>query len=646
MPETPAEAFLRALAESRPDDGALLAIADDEDGFHAALESRSDALGRAIEQAADGGGGTACVTATAFASAAIRSDGRMAAADDAFADLRFPPRVLSKVLQMARSGAPRLSSIMDDASGRPVAVVVAPAERALAWPLSRSVRAALTAGEAEIGVLAARSAEAMIWPALFSAWSFSRAETRLTEALIRLGDLRDAAAELAISYETAREALASAMTKVGARRQPEFVRHLTLLALGELQGAGASWRTFADAFSLTARQARLAVLIGYGATRAAAAASLGVSEHTAKAELKIVFDRCGVARAATLGRVVAETDALARLAAATDVEVLGRDRTTTPLRFIRRRRCAGRNAVEDHGPPSGAPVVIFHTPLNGRHLPRRLVRALHARGLRPISVERPGFGLTSEADGNFVEDANADLIDVLDALGLERVRLLGRSVAMPLRFAAAHPHRVERGVLIAAIPPGTRPKAGLLGTAVALALDHPGMVEGFVRLMVRLSSEQAIMRLTERSLRSSTADLAALADEATRADWIRASRQSSTGDGFSRELVLHADGGSMPPGCALLRLDRCHRRGGCSGSRRRQPCGSVAGGAAGGALHRDPGWRAASASEPCRSDRRRPRLIRRRQLEIALRLRPPQARSSPAPLGWGAPSVRRRPACG
>jgi len=153
-----------------------------------------------------------------------------------------------------------------------------------------------------------------------------------------------------------------------------------------------------------------------------------MSEHTAKADLKIIYERTSVSTGAMLGRVVAETDALARLAMATDVEVLGPDALHGPLRFVRRRRSLGRIAVEDHGPKHFAPVVIFHTPLNGRHLPRTLVTAMQNRGLRPIRVERPGFGLTSPGGGSdFVAEANQDLIDVLDDLELTQVRLLAEA---------------------------------------------------------------------------------------------------------------------------------------------------------------------------------------------------------------------------
>lgn len=546
MPPAASDDFLRAFREAAGTGRALETIASDADGFASALEEDPEAVLRAMDTAADRAGGAASVPHAVFATAALRRDGRLIAGDAAFAALDLPERALAQAARAAGRDGTRLSCIVDDTSGRPVAVVLAGPERARAWPLGAQVREALESGAAAFGVLGVGSAEAVDWSTLFAPWTFSRSEARLAGALVRRGDLREAARDAGVAYETARETLAGAMAKTGARRQPEFVRQLALLAFGDLPANDAAWKTLADAYDLSQRQGRLALLVAMGATRVTAAQALGVSDQTAKADLKVIYERCGVAGGAALGRIVAETDALSRLAAATDVEILTRGDIATPLRFVRRRRGPGRIAVEDHGPRGAAPVVVFHAPINGRHLPRRLVAAMHAAGLRPISVERPGFGLTSSSQGDLVADANADLVDVLDALDLPRVRLLGRSVVMPMSFAAAHPDRVSGGVLLAATPPGVRARDGLMGTVTSMALDRPGFVAGFARLMVRLSSERSIMSLTERTVRNSPSDLAALADPQNRADWIRACRQSSSGDGFAREFALHADGGGIP----------------------------------------------------------------------------------------------------
>jgi pimeloyl-ACP methyl ester carboxylesterase/DNA-binding CsgD family transcriptional regulator len=546
MPGAPSNTFLRAFRASTATGNGLEVIASDADGFADALANDPDAVLRAIDAAANMAGGTASIPQTAFATAAVVRDGHVVASDQAFTALNLSKEALAQAVRGTGDSGHRLSSIIDDRSGRPVAIVVAKLERAGLWPLGFEVRRALTSGSATFGVMGVGPAARIDWTPLFSPWAFSKPESRLAGALVNRGDLREAAKEVGVAYETARETLATAMAKTGARRQPEFVRQLALLAFGELPVNDSGWKTLADAYDLTPRQAQLALLISLGATRAMAAEAMGLTDHTAKADLKVVYAQCAVGSGAALSRVIAEVEALSRLAAATDVELLTRGDIVTPLRFVRRRRAPGRIAVEDHGPHGAAPVVVFHAPINGRHLPRTLTEALQARGLRPISVERPGFGLTSSAEGDAVSEANADLVDVLDVLDLDKVCVLGRSVIMPMSFAAAHGDRVAGGVLLAATPPGQRPRDGLMATVANMALDHPGFASSFARLMVRLSSERAIMTLTERTVRSSPSDLAALSDPRNRADWIRACRQSSGGNGFGRELVIHADGGGIP----------------------------------------------------------------------------------------------------
>ncbi len=547
MTAGPAQSFLTSFREAATRGEALEVLADDVGGFVAALGEAPDDLAAAMAGAADAAGRPADVTAAMFASAACTADGRIVAADAAFAAWDIAERSLADAVALAGPGEPRLSAIADDVSGRPVALAVAWPHRARAWPLGEAVRAALESGTAAYAVLGVHGVDGGAWSQVFAAWGFSASEGRVAAALVRTGDLRRAAVAAGVAYETARGCVADAMTKTGARRQPELVRQLTLLAFSDLPSDDATWRTFADVYGLTARQARVAQLIALGATRAAAANALGISDQSAKADLKIIYERCDIDGGAALGRIVAELDALTQLASATDITIRVPGAAPEPLRFIRRRRAPGRIAIADHGPAEGAPVIVLHTPLSGRHLPRVLVAALQAKAMRPISVERPGFGLTSSMPGDVVEDANADLIDVLDALEIDRVGLLGRSIPMALRFAAAHPGRFTRGILLSSgVPPGRRSQDGLIGAAASMALDHPRLIQSFAAMLARLSSETATIKLVERVIGGCPSDVAAFADPLNRRDFIRGARQASVGDGFAREVVLHSDGGEAP----------------------------------------------------------------------------------------------------
>jgi len=98
------------------------------------------------------------------------------------------------------------------------------------------------------------------------------------------------------------------------------------------------------------------------------------------------------------------------------------------------------------------PAVVF---LHGANTSGSSWAALAARlaGFRCIVLDRPGTGLSRPLvpalDGRSLERFGDTLvIDVLDALGLDRAHLIATSFGgyLALRTAAAHPERVERMV--------------------------------------------------------------------------------------------------------------------------------------------------------------------------------------------------------
>lgn len=121
--------------------------------------------------------------------------------------------------------------------------------------------------------------------------------------------------------------------------------------------------------------------------------------------------------------------------------------------------------VHDLG--SGAPVMLLHGSgpgvsafANWRHT----IPALVAAGHRVIAPDQLGFGRTVPPEGHVYElDSWLDhAVGVLDALGLDRVGLVGNSFggAVALALASRHPERVDRFVLMGAaglkfdLPPG------------------------------------------------------------------------------------------------------------------------------------------------------------------------------------------------
>jgi pimeloyl-ACP methyl ester carboxylesterase len=307
-------------------------------------------------------------------------------------------------------------------------------------------------------------------------------------------------------------------------------------------------------FGLSMRQAALAQAIANGATRDAAATAVGASTTSAKADMKVVFQACGVANAVDLARIAAEVDALAGLAKACNVEIEPHGEATAaePLRLVARRRQAGQIAVTDHGPAKARPLLMFHAAVGGRHQCRRLVAALQADGWRPISFDRPGFGLTDMIDGPcpFAE-AGQDALDIIDALEIDRVTLFGRTAsAATLATVAAMPGRIAGGILVAPDPPMhlDRRHSGMMGRGKALFFGNRTLATAFANILSRRTSSAQIARMQRESVAGSAIDEAMIDDPEVLADIVRASRQAALGmQGFLAEMQAHGRG-TLAPG--------------------------------------------------------------------------------------------------
>jgi pimeloyl-ACP methyl ester carboxylesterase len=128
------------------------------------------------------------------------------------------------------------------------------------------------------------------------------------------------------------------------------------------------------------------------------------------------------------------------------------------------RRIAGDGielAVLDEGEGEGAPVLLLHGFPDSSNLWRHQLPALTGAGMRVIAPDLRGFGASDRPQR--VEDYRVgrtlgDLVAVLDALGVERVRLVGHDfgAGAAWAFAALHPERVERLVAMSVGHPGAR----------------------------------------------------------------------------------------------------------------------------------------------------------------------------------------------
>ncbi|TDB81233.1 alpha/beta hydrolase [Actinomadura sp. KC216] len=112
-------------------------------------------------------------------------------------------------------------------------------------------------------------------------------------------------------------------------------------------------------------------------------------------------------------------------------------------------------AVEEWGAPTGFPVFLLHGTPGSRlgPIPRPMV--LYQRGIRLISFDRPGYGLSGRMRGRVVADIADDVRLLADVLDLERFAVLGRSGGGPhaLACAALLPGRATRAAALVGLAP-------------------------------------------------------------------------------------------------------------------------------------------------------------------------------------------------
>lgn len=485
-----------------------------------------------------------------LAAALVDRKGRVLAASAAFSALH-PELVLDEaLLNRVADGADTGSAIVELVNGGNPEMALcayALASRADGWILPRTVRDAAAASPNQIVVLASPSHRFQRpLEAACEAFGLTGLQTRVALEAIRTGGVRTAAQRLDISYHTAREALADAMARVRAPRLPALVRRLVSLAFGVLPEADGT-DVLGDAWGLSTRQAAIAVLIADGLTRGETAAALDLGEAVVKRELNEVYGLLQVGSAAALARKVAEANALSWMTRSTGGDIGLIEAGAEPLRIIHRPG-GGRIAVSDYGPASGRPVLVVHSSMTSRVVARGLRRALQGAGFRPISIDRPGFGLTDEIEGlrpglhDPYAAAADDAVLVLDALKLETIDVVARGGAqfvVALHEIAAD--RLGRVVLVNPDPPSEASgrRIGPFGVLKEAYRRNPAMIRVWAGLVGRQLTHARVSRMLERWMQGSPPDEAAARDPEIVQDYFRAVRTFATGRhaGYVNEQV-------------------------------------------------------------------------------------------------------------
>lgn len=369
-------------------------------------------------------------------------------------------------------------------------------------------------------------------------------------ALVRCCNVRHAAAQAGISYETAREYLVTARLALGA----ENLAHLVTLAV-VAAGVGDLDRDSEEAdllmcqpFGLTARQAYIAGLTANGFPRKEVARRTDLSETLVKKELAVIFAATGVAGAIGLAHLMAELRLLAMHMDLTPGLGLAPEAAYDQLLFP-----AGGNrtvAVNDYGPESGRPVFVLHSSTTTRPANRALVRALQKRGFRPLSIDRPGFGDTADAPADLRTDAYFDLaaqdmLAVGAAMGLTHFPIVSRGAAqVVLALQRIAPEAIAAAVVMNPDPdaPSSSRHDNFLARLKRHFVRRPWAVRAMAHWLARLLTLERVRDHLHRAAIGCTADQQVLAEEANVQEYHRSLSSFRAGrlDGFVREQVAIA----------------------------------------------------------------------------------------------------------
>jgi pimeloyl-ACP methyl ester carboxylesterase len=120
-----------------------------------------------------------------------------------------------------------------------------------------------------------------------------------------------------------------------------------------------------------------------------------------------------------------------------------------------------RLAFAEFGDPAGTPVFLFHG-LPATRLFRHPDDALTASlGIRLITIDRPGLGLSDRLPGRTLLDWPDDVNALADVLKIGSFAVLGHAVGGPYAAACAYrlPGRVTKAAIVSGFPPSGSPQS-------------------------------------------------------------------------------------------------------------------------------------------------------------------------------------------
>jgi pimeloyl-ACP methyl ester carboxylesterase len=163
-------------------------------------------------------------------------------------------------------------------------------------------------------------------------------------------------------------------------------------------------------------------------------------------------------------------------------------------------------AYEEYGVPEGFPVLSMHGGLSSRLDAAPAHEAAVTMGVRLISPDRPGIGLSTYQPGRRLLDWPADVTHLTEALSIERFAVMGWSAGGP--YAAVCGARMRGRVTAAALLSSAVP-LDLYGTTRGLTVEDrallfltkrtPWLASSLMKVSIVNASNARLFRAVMRS---------------------------------------------------------------------------------------------------------------------------------------------------
>jgi pimeloyl-ACP methyl ester carboxylesterase len=113
----------------------------------------------------------------------------------------------------------------------------------------------------------------------------------------------------------------------------------------------------------------------------------------------------------------------------------------------------------EYGDPAGTPLMVFHGLPGSRLMAAFAHDAAFRRGIRIVSPDRPGYGLSTYRPRRRILDWPDDLLQLADALGIDRFAVAGVSSGGPYVSVCAYaiPERLSGAAIVSGATPMNRP---------------------------------------------------------------------------------------------------------------------------------------------------------------------------------------------